>query len=914
MPATTIFDPLSPIHYQEWENSWIDEDFIKLNLHTITDPKTIDTLIGWKGSRWKPAWKDGGGWACWGEDVLKTDTSYCGLQFKPDTPRVIGDRTIKYESPKKEADQPPSPLFLFVPDPLWHEIAEHYDCPIEIGELELGFWAWKKKNPQIPLLLTEGAKKAAASFCSLVPAISIPGVSNGQWQGKLNPALAEFIGIGQTLLVGFDSDLQVKRQVRNECDRLCRLIAQAGGVPMLVCWDYSDSTKGLDDLIAIKGREYWRNLVVNAIAFEAWRKQQIEIDQSEMEDFPVAEHFNQIAQKALYGDKPWVCIHDTLHYWTGSYYEPSNDATEKRRITEFCNKYTVFDDRIKKKSFKYANDKSVNSVLKWVKMSCGIDPNKVNPTGLNLANGILSIKWNGKKPSWSLRKHDPSVVYTHCSKVAYDPKADPEPCDRLLIALDDCQRDVFLKTIAASLDLNNVRKVMRDRLRGLLLQGDGSNGKDTLREAIGEIFARGITGCSLKDFQQYDEGKKFALSKLEHSRINWSSENHSRLSLDSLQSLKQVLTGDPIDCEPKNIQDYSIKPACIVLLNCNEAPSIVGAQKAIESRYAIVKFSKTFTSDPQSADELPADPRFKNDPEFLQNHVCPSLLNRLLDSLVSLMEQGIDYKPLQKAIQDAKEASCHLIKWASDIGLEVGKGKIKLGDLYESLKGWYVDQGVLDIELSANDKQKLEWLDEGNRFDPWVKAPRLMRQSLTKIFPRATFSEKTEYGFFVYGIQSINFAISPNFGSFGSGKEKEVDIEGVSLAEPNPEPNNFASVDSGLSSLNQISNPEPNVLEPEPNKSSHINRLESTEPNEPNLKLINNYSELIEVGDIVAIANAKAFFDKFGRDRPLPVSHWKVVQIKNNNLTIKHQKTRINLEVPRAWVFKPLPTVEVYHA
>jgi len=143
-----------------------------------------------------------------------------------------------------------------------------------------------------------------------------------------------------------------------------------------------------------------------------------------------------------------------------------------------------------------------------------------------------------------------------------------------------------------------------------------------------------------------------------------------------------------------------------------------------------------------------------------------------------------------------------------------------------------------------------------------------MRQSLTKIFPKVRFSEKTEHGFFAIGIQSIFFAISPNFGSFGSGEERNIDIERVSMPEPNPEPNNFGSFGSADPILNQISNPEPNYLMAEPKKDDNHAIPEPTEPNEPNLQIINNYSQKksknISEGDRVRIKSPHFLAGKKG--------------------------------------------------
>ncbi|MFM7887953.1 MAG: DUF5906 domain-containing protein, partial [Pseudanabaena sp.] len=333
-------------------------------------------------------------------------------------------------------------------------------------------------------------------------------------------------------------------------------------------------------------------------------------------------------------------------------------------------------------------------------------------------------------------------------------------------------------------------------IKCLLLKGDGNNGKDALRECISEIFGKqSVTTCGFSDFRDYDQGRKFNIAKLAYSRINWSPENTDALLLDKLDVIKRIVTGDTIDIEFKNQDSLPLDPNFALLFNVNKMPALWGAQEAIKSRYAILSFNKTIVknADPNNPDEIEGDPRYKYDPEFRQTQVAPALLNRLLESLTELMESGIDYSSCDAAIQSAREDSCHLLKWAKEIGLEYGKGRIRLGDLFNNLKQWYVDNGILEIEETSTGKERLLWLDEGDKYDPFVKAPRLMRNAVAKLFPNAKFSEKTEYGFFATGIQSQQFADLPNFGSFGSGEEQKEEIATVSQAEPNPEPNNFAS-------------------------------------------------------------------------------------------------------------------------
>jgi D5 N terminal like len=130
--------------------------------------------------------------------------------------------------------------------------------------------------------------------------------------------------------------------------------------------------------------------------------------------------------------------------------------------------------RHRKYTHRYANKQSVNGVLDWLKASCGVDIQNINPSGLNLLNGVLTLQWQGRTPSYSLKKHSPDIIYTYVSKVKYDPDADPTYCDRLLSVLEPAQQKILLKVVAASIDLASVRAKADNRsIKCLLLKGDG---------------------------------------------------------------------------------------------------------------------------------------------------------------------------------------------------------------------------------------------------------------------------------------------------------------------------------------------------------------------------------------------------------------------------------------------------------
>lgn len=452
-------------------------------------------------------------------------------------------------------------------------------------------------------------------------------------------------------------------------------------------------------------------------------------------------NYVQKAVEALYSDSHWVSIAGQLFEFTGTHYEMRLEATEKRRALDWLSTYS---ELVKGKyRCNRANSASVNEVYSYMLLAVAVDPNTINPDGLNTTKGVVKINPDG---SHSLVPHDSKQVYVYVG-CTYDPDIDATDCDRLLECLEPLQREIFLRTAAAALNLKLVRSKLTGRgVKGLLCYGEGSNGKDTLRVVLATVFGRGMTGKSLSDFKSYDTGRKFSLAGIEGSICNWASENTAKVDLDNIQSLKQLITGDHLDIERKGKDSYEYKPTAIFFANCNKLPSITGGTAAIDDRYGILSFKKTYKRDADSAQgELEADPRFKDDENFILERIAPAMLNKMLERLPLLLVEGIDYKATREAMREAQEESRHLWQFVRDLGYEAGKGeRVYAKDLWSELQEWYQEAGILELEWNEKGKEKLIWNELPNQWDKPVKAINQLYARLCEIFPKLDKHRHTE--------------------------------------------------------------------------------------------------------------------------------------------------------------------------
>jgi Domain of unknown function (DUF3854) len=279
---------MKPQHRKEWADSTISNSLIDHNLMSVDGNESFEHLL--YGIEDKDRRNDGrlrdnvlnaykhlnsGGWWCGGVDVRNGDRLDWGC-LKPDNPRPDkhdANKPIKYEHPPKVKTR----LFaLRVPYEVGQAIADRFGLTEEYQARSAGkqpadadrhFWQWAIEKKQIPLLVTEGAKKGAALLSNGYLAVALPGIwgayrqdkdDMGQKTGK--PYLIEDIKPlikDRDVVFVFDQDDKPKTRynVAMAQKKTSELMADTGSQQVsAIHWSLKNHPqKGVDDLIAVNG-------------------------------------------------------------------------------------------------------------------------------------------------------------------------------------------------------------------------------------------------------------------------------------------------------------------------------------------------------------------------------------------------------------------------------------------------------------------------------------------------------------------------------------------------------------------------------------------------------------------------------------------------------------------------------------
>lgn len=307
LPPTHI----EPKHWDEWVNcSGVHPGITALNVLSLVGSSVYDYLFYSPSIERRNTGRvvdsylkryqllENGGWWCGGGTDPEDWSEMLWGQFKPDIPRASISKSKEFKGfgqPPKLVKYEPPPLtdlrayFLQVPDCIWDKVASRYNITRYYSPLALRlrdrhqpvcFWEWVFLHPEIPIIITEGAKKAGALLSAGYVAIALPGISCGfrtekDARGKtikrhLIPELQKFATPGREFYFCFDNDPKpsTKAAVETAIQLTGTLLATEGCLVKVIAW--VGDTKGVDDFLVANGTVAFEQLYEQAFCLDVY--------------------------------------------------------------------------------------------------------------------------------------------------------------------------------------------------------------------------------------------------------------------------------------------------------------------------------------------------------------------------------------------------------------------------------------------------------------------------------------------------------------------------------------------------------------------------------------------------------------------------------------------------------------------
>jgi hypothetical protein len=265
--ASAIAEDIAALNFRSWnpenEND-LDEVFTLL----ISDPQHNNNgTLAVRSQQQLAGILRAGGW------IFEGDKGVC---VKPNSPRIVDEKTIKYESPRGAGNQQ---LFaprvtvltgLKIATKIGSGIEQEYRQRTESLAPEAedtGFWDWFEET-KLAIIITEGAKKACSLVSAGYPAIATNGIwgwgsnvkdmfgeSEKNIHGKnlktLHPDLEPFLN-GREIVLAFDRDINPNTVQMVEVAKMA-FVQAIDGEEIDVTELKWRISKGIDDYIAAKG-------------------------------------------------------------------------------------------------------------------------------------------------------------------------------------------------------------------------------------------------------------------------------------------------------------------------------------------------------------------------------------------------------------------------------------------------------------------------------------------------------------------------------------------------------------------------------------------------------------------------------------------------------------------------------------
>lgn len=254
----------------------------------------------------------------------------------------------------------------------------------------------------------------------------------------------------------------------------------------------------------------------------------------------------------------------------------------------------------------------------------------------------------------------------------------------------------------------------------LFLVGNGSNGKSSLFSLMRRVIGTYLTNPKREVLTESSKSSRFSTHTLKGARAALFEELPKGRHLNA-NVFKELSGTQRIRGERKGVDEEEFEMRATVVIATNHLPQVTDTDNAIWRRLNMVEMPYRFTSNPESDNDILADPSLS--PESIaclshEDEMLQAALYVLVEHAKRYIERGWQLPTLPERVEQAnkrwREESDRIMMWAEECLEKCESNKFTLrDDLYDSYCNYVTSMGWRPLARNAW-KQDIE-------AHPWFK-------------------------------------------------------------------------------------------------------------------------------------------------------------------------------------------------
>ena len=433
-------------HITEWvTGSGVDEAITRLAIESLTAEELTERIKPQSPIKTSGWWVRGVNWRT-GE---RLGNRYG--QGKPDKPHSLGKgKAAKYLT---ASGVDPDAIFL----------------PMRDSD----YWMNVRDDRTLPIIWTEGAKKAGAGLTIGLPTIALTGVWNWGKNGQLATDVKKWALPKRTHIIAFDSDYQEKPECLAAIKKFAELLQAEGATSVKIAlWK---DWKGMDDFIVANGGDAFKEVLAQAQTIKQLEKQFFKPSQTKEKNKPPQP--NQISKEIAEKYREKLAWNIQVREWF--LYERKQKGVWSKSPKEAIERVVKSEmEALNPDGFSY---RTLTDVINLLKADLMVEEWDMAKGLIPLQNGVFD------KATQKLLKHNPGYRLTYCLPFDYDSNATCEPILEWLRDTVGGKEDLVRFLLAY---LNAVINRRADIQRYLELIGPGGTGKSTYMKLASSLVGK----------------------------------------------------------------------------------------------------------------------------------------------------------------------------------------------------------------------------------------------------------------------------------------------------------------------------------------------------------------------------------------------------------------------------------------